>query len=61
MNYDGLQAAYWQTEIKRVEELRERIHATTKTTLGRVVPDDDALVIGREGRRLNMAVMFIDT
>lgn len=59
MNYDGLQTAYWQTQTNRVEELRNKINATSAPTPGRVVPDDEDLAIG-QGRRLSMAVMFLD-
>ena len=59
MNYDGLQDSYWRTQIDRVEELRKKISDRPKVGEGRTVPDDDALSIG-EGKRLSMAVMFID-
>jgi len=59
MNYDGLQGAYWQAQIERVVALREKIDARTTAPPGRVIPDDDDLVIG-SGRRLNLAVMFLD-
>ena len=59
MNYDGLQDGYWRSQIERVEELRKKISARPKSGEGRVVPDDDALSIG-DGKRLSMAVMFID-
>lgn len=59
MNYDGLQDSYWRTQITRVEELRRRISDRPKVGEGRTVPDDDALSIG-DGKRLSMAVMFID-
>lgn len=59
MNYDGLQDSYWRAQIARVEELRKKISDRPKVGEGRTVPDDDALSIG-DGRRLSMAVMFID-
>lgn len=59
MNYDGVQDSYWRSQIDRVEELRKKISARPKPGEGRVVPDDDALSIG-DGKRLSMAVMFID-
>ena len=59
MNYDGLQDSYWRAQIARVEELRKKISDRPKIGEGRTVPDDDALTIG-DGRRLSMAVMFID-
>src|SRR5260221_10047736 len=59
MNYDGLQASYWQGQIARVQELRSKISAMAPIEQGRVVPDDGDLVIG-QGRRLKMAVLFVD-
>lgn len=60
MNFDGLQRSYWESQIARVKKLRDRISGSAEiTTAGRVVPYDDDLVIG-EGRRLQMAVMFLD-
>lgn len=59
MIYDGLQDSYWRSQIERVEELRKKISARPKSGEGRVVPDDDALSIG-DGKRLSIAVMFID-
>lgn len=59
MNYDGLQDSYWRTQIERVEELRKKISARPKIGEGRNVPDDEGLSIG-DGRRLSMAVMFVD-
>ena len=59
MNYDGLQDSYWRSQCERVEELRKKISARPKVGEGRVVPDDEALSLG-DGRRLGMAVMFLD-
>lgn len=59
MNYDGLTDSYWRSQIQRVEELREKISTRPKIGDGRVVPDDDSLTIG-DGKRLSMAIMFID-
>ncbi len=59
MNYDGLTAQYWETQKRRVEELRAKIEARPMVGDGRSVPGDDSLAIG-DGRRLSMAVMFID-
>jgi len=59
MNYEGLQDSYWRSQVERVEELRKKISARPKSGEGRLVPDDDSLSIG-DGRRLSMAVMFID-
>ncbi len=59
MNYDGLQNSYWQSQIERVEDLRKKICARPNIGEGRIVPDDEALTIGN-GKRLPMAIMFID-
>jgi adenylate cyclase len=59
MNYDGLSASYWQRQIERINSVREKIASPLASPIGRVVPGDDDLVIGR-GRRLKMAVMFLD-
>lgn len=59
MDYDGLSNTYWQEQFRRIEELRQKIIARPKVDDGRVVPEDDDLSIG-DGRRLSMAVMFID-
>lgn len=59
MNYDGLQATYWQQQIDRIKALRDRISAAPASPLGRVIPEDDDLVIG-QGRRVPMAVLFLD-
>lgn len=59
MEYDGLEERYWRTQCERVEELRRKISARPQIGEGRFVPDDDALSLG-DGRRLKMAVMFLD-
>lgn len=59
MNFDGLTTAYWNSQIERVERLRAKIQARPALSEGRVVPDDDDLLIGA-GRRLEAAVMFTD-
>jgi class 3 adenylate cyclase len=59
MDYDGLQASYWLNQIKRVGVLRDKIVATVPTQPGRIIPDDEDLAIG-QGRRLKMAVLFLD-
>jgi adenylate cyclase len=59
MDYDALQATYWQSQIDRISNLRDRIAATVPSQPGRVVPDDEDLVIG-QGRRLQVAVLFLD-
>lgn len=59
MNYEALEAAYWIAQKERIESLRARISEKAYLGAGRTVPDDDSLAIG-DGRRLSMAVMFID-
>jgi adenylate cyclase len=60
MDFDLLQRTYWDAQSTRVKELRDKINArTTISASGRVVPEDDDLAIG-EGRRLQLAVMFLD-
>lgn len=59
MDYEGLQAGYWRSQCERIEELRRKISARPKVGEGRIVPDDDSLSLG-DGRRLPMAVMFLD-
>jgi class 3 adenylate cyclase len=59
MNYDGLEQAYWDSQVARIEGLRQKIAARAAAPEGRVIPDDTDLVIGT-GRRLNLTVMFID-
>ena len=57
--YDGLQASYWQTQIARVISLRDKIAGSVAAQPGRVIPEDEDLVIG-QGRRLSVAVLFLD-
>lgn len=59
MNYDTLDDKYWVNQRERVEQLRKNISTRPKVGDGRVVPEDESLSIG-DGRRLSMAVMFID-
>jgi class 3 adenylate cyclase len=60
MNYDKLSPAYWRAQMARVEAMRARIRDREDAIAnGRVVPDGGDLAIGT-GRRLPMAVMFID-
>lgn len=59
MNYDGLTASNWKAQQERVEQLRAKIEARPMVGDGRTVPSDDSLSIG-DGRRLSMAIMFID-
>lgn len=60
MNYDVLERSYWESQIQRVERLREKITTRAAVPAGRVIPDDADLEIGG-GRRLQAAtVLFID-
>jgi len=59
VNYDALEQRYWENQEKRISALVEKISARPTIGSGRVVPDDTDLSIG-DGRRLSMAVMFID-
>lgn len=59
MDYDKLENAYWLSQVRRVESLRRKINDLTVATAGRVVPEDEDLAIGT-GKRLSMAIMFLD-
>ena len=59
MNYNALDTNYWTSQRERVEQLRKKIADRPTIGDGRLVPADDDLAIG-DGRRLWMAVMFID-
>ncbi|MBO7754509.1 adenylate/guanylate cyclase domain-containing protein [Burkholderia pseudomallei] len=60
MDYDFLTHRYWESQGQRVETLRNRIREREDAiAAGRVVPDGTDLALGR-GRRIPMAVMFID-
>jgi class 3 adenylate cyclase len=60
MDYDSLSLTYWQEQIARIVEARRRIaERTSWVEEGRIVPGDEDLIIGT-GRRLDMAVMFLD-
>ncbi len=59
MNYDGLTSTYWKSQIDRVSKLRDKISNQDETPSGRVIPGDGDLTIGK-GRRLKVAVMFLD-
>lgn len=58
MNYDAFNSQYERTQIERIGKAMQAIRSRG-LSLGREVPSDDALVIGT-GRRLPMAVMFLD-
>lgn len=60
MDYDGLRQRYWDMQGKRVEALRDKIREREDALRsGRVVPEGTDLSLGA-GRRLRMAVMFLD-
>src|SRR4051812_20131062 len=59
MDYDHLSREYWEVQRQRVEALRVHIRARPVASTGSAVPEDDTLALG-DGRRLKMAVMFLD-
>lgn len=59
MNFNGLQTAYWQQQIERVERVREQIASRLNISPGRTIPDTTDLAMAT-GRRLSAAIMFID-
>jgi len=59
MNYYGLERTYWEAQIQRVEQLRQKISTRAVAPAGRVIPDDADLAIG-SGRRLHATVLFTD-
>jgi adenylate cyclase len=59
MRYDGLQSSYWDAQCTRVNSLVGRIRGGDAVASGRVVPEQDDLVIG-DGRRLRLAILFLD-
>src|SRR5258708_25207641 len=58
MDYDGLLTSYWQGQTSRIKALRDKIVATVPSQPGRVIPEDEDLVIGQG--RLKMAIFFLD-
>ncbi len=58
MNYDAFELQYNQTQLDRIKTSLEQIRQA-EASPGRVIPDENALVIG-DGRRLGMAIMFLD-
>ena len=60
MDYERLTPSYLETHVDRVIRLKDAIVARgNAVSTGRVVPDDDDLGIGT-GRRLALAIMFLD-
>lgn len=60
MNFDKLDSGYWIKQIARIQGLQTRIREREDALAnGRVIPEGTDLALGA-GRRLPMAVMFID-
>jgi class 3 adenylate cyclase len=60
VNYHYLSPGYWSLQIERVlGSVRRILDRAEAPKTGRVVPGNDALVIG-DGRALRMAVLFLD-
>jgi class 3 adenylate cyclase len=60
MDYERLPPTYRQTQTQRLQEALARVSSRPQAAAsGRVVPGDTDLALGT-GRRLGMAVMFID-
>jgi len=60
VDYDKLRQRYWDAQIQRVEALRDRIREREDAlAAGRAIPEGADLALGR-GRRIRMAVLFID-
>ena len=59
MDYDGLKSSYWTQQAQRVEALRRAINERSQVRPGRLIPDDGDVAIG-SGRRLDLAVLFLD-
>ena len=59
MDYEGLKGTYWREQCRRVESVRSNINARSRVGSGHVIPENDDVVIG-SGRRLDLAVVFLD-
>jgi class 3 adenylate cyclase len=60
MNYDKLSADYWKEQVERVTQILQKVgEREDVVSQGRQVPEDDTLAIGT-GKRLMMAVLFLD-
>lgn len=60
MDYESLSDPNWTTQLQRVNEaVRRIVERSQLIAQGRTVPDDDSLAIGT-GKRLPMAVLFLD-
>lgn len=58
MNYNAFEQQYNQTQLDRIKASLEQIRQA-ESSPGRVIPDQETLVLG-DGRRLSMAIMFLD-
>lgn len=58
MNYDAFENSYQKSQIERIIQSVKKLR-DEQIPVGRTVPDTDDMVLGT-GRRLKMAVMFID-
>ena len=59
MDFNCLTESYWLKQASRVERVRQQIVERMSTAEGKVVPEAPDLTIGT-GRRLKMAIMFLD-
>lgn len=59
MEYTCLEKSYWDSQVQRIETLRQRIVSRASALPGRVIPDDADLSIGT-GRRLTLTILFLD-
>ena len=60
MDYEQLEKGYWLNQVSRVQSFRAKIAARERVVVeGRVLPEEEDLSIGT-GRRLSMAILFID-
>lgn len=58
-SFDKLHESYWAEQAARVNNLIGKINSRPQVDSGLEVPDDDDLSIG-QGKRIPMAVMFLD-
>jgi class 3 adenylate cyclase len=60
LDYERLTAAYWQSQIDRLQRVLDTINGrAVPAAPGRVIPEPDELAIGT-GRQLSAAVLFTD-
>lgn len=58
MNYEAFEENYEQKQLDRIKASVKSIRQAENSP-GRIVPDEQSLVLG-DGRRLSMAIMFLD-